>query len=171
MLMKPREVVWHQSGDWGSWVQIPPLRPTFSVAGPSCPPRPDRTDAGASCPIQPRTRDGHSGASARCRLDSLPATLWRSAGRSGPYHFEVACGNALWSLPAARTKNGLPHDVPLSTQAVALFEALPLRRDRALLFGQGVGPFSGLVSIEKAAGSENRSPARRGTPWATAEAR
>ena len=41
-------------GDWGSWVQIPPLRPTFSVPAHPAPPRPDPTDAGASCPIQPR---------------------------------------------------------------------------------------------------------------------
>jgi integrase len=47
----------------------------------------------------------------------------------------------MWSLPAERTKNGLPHDVPLS--GAALTELPPARDGRDLLFGHASGPFSG----------------------------
>ena len=47
----------------------------------------------------------------------------------------------LLSLPAERTKNGLPHDVPLSGAALA--ELPPARDGRDLLFGRASGPFSG----------------------------
>lgn len=47
----------------------------------------------------------------------------------------------LWTLPRARSKNGLPHEVPLGPLALA---QLPDRRDgRALAFGEGDGGFSG----------------------------
>jgi integrase len=54
---------------------------------------------------------------------------------------DLPCG--LWSLPASRTKNGRPHLVPLSTQAVALLKALPRREGRDYVFGEGNGGFSG----------------------------
>jgi integrase len=38
---------------------------------------------------------------------------------------ELDLSKALWSLPAARTKNKRPHAVPLSPQAVALLRGLP----------------------------------------------
>jgi len=47
----------------------------------------------------------------------------------------------IWSLPGARTKNGRPHDVPLSDAALALLPAS--RADRDCLFGSGEGSFSG----------------------------
>ena len=47
----------------------------------------------------------------------------------------------LWTLPRARSKNGLPHEVPLGPLALA---QMPARRaDRALAFGEGEGGFSG----------------------------
>jgi integrase len=49
-------------------------------------------------------------------------------------------GSALWTLPAARSKNGLAHEVPLPALAVA---QLPPRGPREFVFGQGVGGFSG----------------------------
>jgi integrase len=55
----------------------------------------------------------------------------------------------LWSLPAARTKNALPHDVPLSTQSRSVLRAVPVRADRDLLFGEGTGPFSGWSQSKK----------------------
>ncbi|WP_375274967.1 tyrosine-type recombinase/integrase [Methylorubrum thiocyanatum] len=56
---------------------------------------------------------------------------------------EVDLANALWSLPGARTKNGLPHDVPLSRQAVDLISEISPIEGRALIFGRGEGGFSG----------------------------
>ena len=46
-------------------------------------------------------------------------------------------------IPAARTKNGLPHEVPLSKQAIAVLDNCNRRADRDLLFGMRGGPFSG----------------------------
>ncbi len=56
---------------------------------------------------------------------------------------EINTDSALWSLPGERTKNGRPHDVPLSSAALAIVEALPRRADRDIVFGEGAGPFSG----------------------------
>ena len=47
----------------------------------------------------------------------------------------------LWTLPRARSKNGLPHEVPLGPLALAHLSAK--RKDRALVFGEGDGGFSG----------------------------
>jgi integrase len=47
----------------------------------------------------------------------------------------------MWSLPAERTKNGEPHDVPLPDVALALLPEP--REDRGTIFGRGAGPFSG----------------------------
>lgn len=47
----------------------------------------------------------------------------------------------IWTLPRARSKNGLPHEVPLGPVALA---QMPARRDeRRLAFGEGEGGFSG----------------------------
>ena len=56
---------------------------------------------------------------------------------------EIDLDKALWSLPGSRTKNRKPHAVALSTQAVAILEALPRREGRDHVFGEGDGPFSG----------------------------
>jgi integrase len=47
----------------------------------------------------------------------------------------------LWTLPRTRSKNGLPHEIPLGPLALA---QLPARQDgRALAFGEAEGGFSG----------------------------
>jgi integrase len=56
---------------------------------------------------------------------------------------EIDLERSLWSLPPERTKNGLPHDVPLSRQAVVILQSVTARERRDLLFGRGDGPFSG----------------------------
>jgi integrase len=48
-----------------------------------------------------------------------------------------------WLIPADRTKNGLPHDVPLSEQAVAVVDRCHRRAERDLVYGIRGGPFSG----------------------------
>jgi integrase len=52
-------------------------------------------------------------------------------------------GRAQIGLPASRTKNGRPHDVPLSAPAVAILRATPVRDGRSHLFGEGSGGYSG----------------------------
>jgi integrase len=57
-------------------------------------------------------------------------------------------------LPAERTKNALPHVVPLSDYAHGLIKLLPRRADTAgklrdLVFGSGEGPFTGWSKAKK----------------------
>jgi integrase len=56
---------------------------------------------------------------------------------------ELSLPRKLWSLPAARTKNGRTHDVPLPDAAVRIIETVHRRNDRQHLFGEGEGGFSG----------------------------
>lgn len=56
---------------------------------------------------------------------------------------ELDLSKAVWSLPKERTKNGLPHDVPLSPAAVDIIAGVPKREGRDPVFGEGEGPFSG----------------------------
>jgi integrase len=48
-----------------------------------------------------------------------------------------------WSLPATRTKNKRPHDVPLPDAALEILAEVPRRRGRQELFGRGEGAYSG----------------------------
>jgi integrase len=61
---------------------------------------------------------------------------------------EVDFDRSLWTLPGERTKNGLPHEVPLSKLALRILGEQPRRLgdgkiQRDLIFGRGKGPFSG----------------------------
>ena len=56
---------------------------------------------------------------------------------------ELDFEEAVWSLPAERTKNGKAHDVPLTEVAIEILRSRERRDDRDLIFGQGKGSFSG----------------------------
>ncbi|GEP04445.1 tyrosine-type recombinase/integrase [Methylobacterium oxalidis] len=56
---------------------------------------------------------------------------------------ELDLRSALWTIPAARTKNGLTHEVPLSRPALEILAGQPRIEGRDLVFGEGVGGFSG----------------------------
>jgi integrase len=57
---------------------------------------------------------------------------------------ELDRGNALIVLSGARTKNGKPHEVPLSRQALRILRDFPELPDRPYIFGRdGRSPFSG----------------------------
>jgi integrase len=56
---------------------------------------------------------------------------------------ELDEGAGVWSLGPQRTKNGRPHGVPLSDQALIVIRSIPRREGRDLCFGEGAGPFSG----------------------------
>ena len=62
---------------------------------------------------------------------------------------EIELADRLWRLPGSRTKNRLPHVVPLAPAACALVEAAPARRDRDFVFGQGNGGFSGFTNAKR----------------------
>jgi integrase len=63
---------------------------------------------------------------------------------------EIDSGKALVALPGERTKNGRPHDVPLSKQATAVLEAQEARAGRDLVFGDGEGSYSGWSKSKEA---------------------
>jgi integrase len=56
---------------------------------------------------------------------------------------EVDTEAALWRIPGERTKNHRPHEVPLSSPALAILQSIPRREERAFVFGDGSGPFQG----------------------------
>jgi integrase len=56
---------------------------------------------------------------------------------------EIDFDRSVIALPSERTKNGRPHDVPMSPQVVAILRRRPRADERELVFGSGVGPFSG----------------------------
>ena len=56
---------------------------------------------------------------------------------------ELDFDQAIWSLPADRTKNGQAHDVPLSRDVLSILRQRERRGDRQLLFGEGKGSYSG----------------------------
>jgi integrase len=56
---------------------------------------------------------------------------------------EVDLDGSIWSILAERTKNGLPHDVPLSQPAAAILRARAKHERRDLVFGIGAGSFQG----------------------------
>ena len=71
-----------------------------------------------------------------------------------------------------RTKNGLPHDVPLSTQVIALLRGVSRRDGRDLLFGAAEGPFSGWSLAKRRLDrrvARQRAEARLGRPLKTQE--
>jgi integrase len=58
---------------------------------------------------------------------------------------EIDSGYRLISLPAERTKNARPHEIPISPTVRALLQERPKIAGRDLIFGKpGGGPFSGL---------------------------
>ncbi len=57
---------------------------------------------------------------------------------------------ALITLSGERTKNHRPHEVPLSTMALAVLDAVWEREGRALVFGGGSGGYSGWSSSKQA---------------------
>ena len=101
--------------------------------------------AGVDKPAKDRSRD-------RVLSDKELAEVWQAASQLG-YPFgpfvqlliltgqrrnevagllwtEIDLDKQLWSLPGDRTKNGRPHDVPLSASAMAILEKMPRLADR-----------------------------------------
>jgi integrase len=78
---------------------------------------------------------------------------------------EVESARALWSLPRHRTKNGLPHDVPLSRPALEILQEQPRRTGRSLVFGEGKGGFSGWGKAKAALDMRIAAAGATVAPW------
>jgi integrase len=81
---------------------------------------------------------------------------------------ELDFAKRLWRIEAERTKNGLPHDVPLSDVTLDLLAAHGRREGRDLVFGSREGPFQGWGNAKNAL--EGRIRAKLGEksglkPW------
>ena len=64
---------------------------------------------------------------------------------------DLTPGKAVWHLPAERTKNKLPHDVPLPDAALDILRSAPRRTaERDLIFGEGKGAFQGWSNAKAA---------------------
>lgn len=62
---------------------------------------------------------------------------------------EVETKSAWITFPPARTKNRREHRLPISSQAVAILDAIPQWEKRDLVFGEGEGPFSNWSKSKK----------------------
>lgn len=86
---------------------------------------------------------------------------------------EINRAKAMWSMPPERTKNGLPHDVPLSRSALSIIEGTAERSGRDHIFGDGEGGFQGWskskASLDKRISSfQEKHPAKKVAvvpPW------
>ncbi|MCJ2015235.1 tyrosine-type recombinase/integrase [Methylobacterium sp. J-076] len=74
---------------------------------------------------------------------------------------EVDLGAGLWRLPRERTKNGLPHEVPLSAPALTILADAPRVEGRDLVFGSGVGGFQGFTRAKAALDAASKVKAWR----------
>jgi integrase len=63
---------------------------------------------------------------------------------------EVDLDGSIWRIRAERTKNALPHDLPLSSPAVAILQDRAKRERRDLVFGARDGPFQGWSNAKSA---------------------
>jgi len=76
-----------------------------------------------------------------CSIVRLLLLLGQRRGEvGGMRRAELDLGRELWRLPGERTKNGLPHDVPLSRQVVQILAAHDVE-GRTYVFGRRDGGF------------------------------
>jgi integrase len=94
------------------------------------------------------------------RREEVGGMLWSEIDTAG------APGGAVWRIGAERTKNSLPHDVPLQAQALAVLEGLERREGRDLVFGSRVGAFQGWSNAKSALdGRMSTALGRPPAPW------
>lgn len=63
---------------------------------------------------------------------------------------ELQLASSVWTLPAARSKNHRPHEIPLAPMALKILAPAIEREGRELLFGDGKGAFSGFSKAKAA---------------------
>ena len=65
---------------------------------------------------------------------------------------ELQLASSAWILPAARSKNHRPHEIPLAPLTLEILAPAIEREGRELLFGDGEGAFSGFSKAKAALG-------------------
>jgi integrase len=70
-----------------------------------------------------------------------------------------------WSIPRDRTKNGLPHDVPLAEPVITLLRGQPHRDGRSRVFGGAGGPFQGWSKAKAALDKRILASGTPGAAW------
>jgi integrase len=73
------------------------------------------------------------------RLDEIGSLQWS----------ELKLDKKMIELPGERTKNGLPHDVPLSDAAVAILKTMKREGERKFVFGRGKSETKGFNGWSK----------------------
>jgi integrase len=114
-------------------------------------------------PVKDTGKTEENGSRVRTLTDRELAAIWRATPDTGYGRIirllmltaqrRDEIGGLRWSevdvaaqtigLPGERTKNRLPHDIPLSKLALGVLADQPKRRGRDLVFGEGEGGFSG----------------------------
>jgi integrase len=74
------------------------------------------------------------------RREEVGGMLWQ----------ELRLSEGMWSIGPERTKNGLPHDVPLSHPALDILSGIEPTEGREFVFGSGPGPFQGWSNAKAA---------------------
>jgi integrase len=77
---------------------------------------------------------------------------------------ELDLDKGFWALPASRTKNARPHDVPLSQPTIEILQDQVRQPGREFVFGEGTGPFQGW-SKAKSALDNRLQEAGMTAPW------
>ena len=90
------------------------------------------------------------------RREEVAAMTWEELDLEG----------ATWRISGERTKNGFPHEVPLSNAALAILEARCREEGRELVFGKS-GPFSGWSKAKASLDARQRaaSHGQASAPW------
>ena len=78
---------------------------------------------------------------------------------------ELDLPKGLWRIGAERAKNGRAHEVPLSTAAIGILQARERRDGRALVFGEGMGPFQGWSTAKALLDKRIAQAGGKGNPW------
>jgi len=145
---------------WCLTAGIVDRNPTIGATRPELPPARDRVLSDHElAAVWRESGDGAYGAIIRL-LILLAA---RRAEIGGMQWGEVDLENGTWEVPAARSKNGLRHVLPLPRTAIDIINSVPRRVDRDYLFGSRANVGFTLWSQEKRA--LDRRLAGQVQPW------
>jgi integrase len=78
---------------------------------------------------------------------------------------ELDLQQGCWNLPRDRTKNSLPHDVPLTKAVIGVLQSCPQREGRQLVFGEAGGPFQGWSKAKAALDKRILESGLQHSPW------